>query len=107
VAAFSLKGKGLYLLCASLVLARNAARLSLAASVKILIQAELRHEELYLFVSLELNSGVACTASVVGGWVGFWGEQSNAVLRGSATLCERCDLAIQASFPPQEKHIAG
>ena len=26
-----------------------------------------------MFVSLELNSGVACTASVVGGWVGFWG----------------------------------
>ena len=59
---FSLKGDGLYLLCASLALARNAARLSLAASVKILIQAELRHEELYLFVSLELNSGAACTA---------------------------------------------
>mgnify|MGYP000746322624 CR=1 FL=1 len=55
-----------------------------------------------MFVSLELNSGAACTASVVGGWVGLVGEQSNAVLRGSATLCERCDLAIGAPFPPQE-----
>ena len=39
-------------------------RLSLTASVKILIQAELRHEELYLFVSLEFNSGAVRTASV-------------------------------------------
>ncbi len=42
-----------------------------------------------MFVSLELNSGVACTASVVGGWVGFWGGKGS-------------DLAIQAPFPPQD-----
>ena len=54
-----------------------------------------------MFVSLELNSGAACTASVVGGWVGLVGEQSNAVLRGSATLCERCDLAIGAPSRPK------
>ena len=46
---------------------------------------------LYLFVSLKLNSGVACTASVVGGMGGVWGGTGS-------------DLAIQAPFPPQEKY---
>ena len=46
------------------------------------VRLELQHSEFYAcWFSLELNSGVAGTASVVWGWVGFGGKQSNAVLR--------------------------
>ena len=38
---------------------------------------------------LKFNSGAACTASVVGGWVGFVGGKGS-------------DLAIGAPFPPQD-----
>jgi len=56
------------------------------------VRLELQHSEFYAcWFSLELNSGVACTASVVGGWVGFWGGKGS-------------DLAIQVLFPPQEKY---
>ena len=69
-------------------LARNTARLSPASLRSFCKSAQ--------FISLlnKFNTDTVRTASVVGGWVGFWGGKES-------------DLAIGAPCPPQEEHIAG